>query len=179
MTRLPGSELERADARPKHWFGPRRSRESVKLPSYDTVLLTGSDKELNEYISTSGKCLVVDWRSEEGSLVDALAEILPEAKLGHEWVEAEDDIYLTYRGRRYKVGLTLSGRDRYITLRRLNEVMVGDYELRGFRHTLGDDTHCFYPATCEWWAAMDKAFATEVERVFARLTVNMDFPDYL
>jgi hypothetical protein len=151
----------------------------MKRPRYDRVLLTGSHEELNEYIDTSDKCLVVDWRSEEGSLVDALAELLPEARLTHEWVNAEGDMYIIYRGRRHKVGHTWSGRDRYITLRRLNEVMAGDYELRVFRHTLGDDTHCFYPAPCEWWAAMDKACPAEVERVFARVAPDMDFSDYL
>jgi hypothetical protein len=151
----------------------------VKPPRYDKVLLTGSDEELNEYIGACGKCLVVDWRSEEGSLVDALSQLLPGAGLGHEWVDAEEDMYLIYSGRRHKVGLTWSGRDRYIVLRRLNEVMAGDYELRGFRHTLGDDTHCFYPAPCGWWAAMDRTYPTEVERVFARITPDMDFPDYL
>ena len=30
MTRLPGSELERADARPKHWFGEERGGIGVK-----------------------------------------------------------------------------------------------------------------------------------------------------
>ena len=49
----------------------------MKPPEYDKVLLTGSDEELNEYIENSDKCLVVDWRSDEGGLTDALAEILP------------------------------------------------------------------------------------------------------
>jgi hypothetical protein len=70
----------------------------------------------------------------------------------------------------------VAGRDRYITLRRLNEIMAGDYELRAFQHTLGDDTHCFYPKPCDWWTAMEAAFPAEVERVFARITPDMDFP---
>jgi hypothetical protein len=63
-------------------------------------------------------------------------------------------------------------------LRKLNEVMAGDYELRVFRHTYGDDTHCFYLAACDWWAAMEGAFPSEIRRVFVRITPRMDFPDY-
>jgi hypothetical protein len=87
-------------------------------------------------------------------------------------------MYIVYRGRRHKVGLTFSGRDRYITLRRLNQVMAGDYELRGFRHTLEDDTHSSYPQRRSWWAAMEHFFGAETERVFARITPDLDFPDY-
>jgi hypothetical protein len=148
----------------------------VKRPKCEKVLLTGSDEALNEYIDQSGKCLVVDWRSDEGDLTDALAELLPPGWLSHEWVDAEDDLYVTYRGVRHKVGLTLSPRDRYVWLRRMNEVMAGDYELRGFRHTLGDDTHCFYPGRCDWWSALEAAFPAEVRRVFARITPESDFP---
>ncbi len=62
----------------------------MKRPKYDKVLLTGSDEELNEYIESSGKCLVVDWRSDEGSLTDALAELLPAGWLSGEWNDDGD-----------------------------------------------------------------------------------------
>jgi hypothetical protein len=150
----------------------------MKTPVYDPELLSTSDEERNEYIGESGKCLVVDWRGDEIDMVDELAEMLPDGLLSHECVDAENDDYLIFRGRRHKVGLTLSGRDRYIMLRRLNEVMAGEYELRVFRHTLDSDTHCFYPARCDWWAAMEVAFPADVARVFARITPDMDFPDY-
>lgn len=146
-------------------------------PDYDAVLLTGSDEELNDYIENSGKCLVVDWRSDEGGLTDALAELLPVGWLSGEWVGDEDcDLYVTYRGVRHKVGLKLSPSDRYRWLRRMNELLAGEYELRGFRHTLGDDTHCFLPARCDWWAAMEAAYPAEVRRVFARITKRSRFP---
>jgi hypothetical protein len=150
----------------------------VAQPVFDDVLLRGSDEELNEYIDQSGKCFVVDWRGEEGSIVKDLANILPETGLAHEWVAGKRDMDIIYRGKRHKAGLVWSGRDRYITLRRLNEVMAGDYEVRVFRHTYGDDHHCFYPAPCSWWAAMEAAFPTEIRRVFAQITSDMDFPDY-
>ena len=148
----------------------------MKRPKYDKVLLNGTIEQLNEYIGQSGKCLVVDWRGYEQDLIDNLAELLPKAGLAWEWVDEEDDIYVTYRSLRHKIGLTLSPRDRCITLRRLNEILAGDYEVQVFRHTLGDDTHCFYAKRCEWWSAMQRLFPAEIERVFARITPEMDFP---
>ena len=149
----------------------------MKPPEHDAVLLTGSDEELNDYIENSGKCLVVDWRSDEGGLTDALADLLPAGWLSGEWVGDEDcDLFVTYRSVQHKVGLKLLPSDRYRWLRRMNELMAGEYELRGFRHTLGDDTHCFLPARCEWWAAMKEAFPKEVRRVFARITQRSKFP---
>jgi hypothetical protein len=150
----------------------------MKPPRYDKILLSGSNEDLNEYIDESGKCLVVDWRGDEADLIDSLGEILPAGRLFQNWVDAEDDLYVIYRGIRHKVGLTMSGRDRYIALRRLNEIMVGEYELRVFRHTMEDDTHCFYPKSCAWWSRMEQAFPAEIQRVFARITPGMDFPDY-
>jgi hypothetical protein len=122
---------------------------AVKQHDEDKILLTGSDATLNEFIERSGKCLVVDWRSDEGDLTEALAEMLPTGWLSHQWSDAEDDLYITYRGARHKVGLTLSPRDRYVWLRRMNEVMAGDYELRAFRHTLGmtPTASCWLDAT--------------------------------
>lgn len=145
-------------------------------PMYDAVLLTGSDEELNDYIEDSGKCLVVDWRSDEGDLTEDLAELLPDGLLSGEWQDEGDvDLYVTYRNVRHKVGLRLEPADRYRWLRRMNELMAGEYELRGFRHTLRDDTHCFLVASCEWWAAMDAALPKETQRVFAKITKRSRF----
>jgi hypothetical protein len=153
-------------------------RLSKTPPEFDDLLLRRTDAELNEYIRNSSRCLVVDWRQEEGSIVDEVARMIPEAPLTHEWADADRDMYITYRGRRHQAGLTWTGRDRYIALRKLNEVMAGDYELRVFRHRAGDDTHCFYLAPCDRWAALEAAFPAEVQRVFARITPDSDFPDY-
>jgi hypothetical protein len=140
------------------------------------VLLAGSDEELNEYMEQSRKCLGVDWRSDEGDLTEALAKLLPPGWLSGEY--GDDDLYITYRGVRHKVGLKMSPTDRYRWLRQMNKIMARDFELRVFRHTYGDDTHCFYLAPLDWWTAMEKAFPSEVRRVFARITARMDFPDY-
>lgn len=156
----------------------RRRARVVKPPQHDAVLLAGSDEELNEYIANSGKCLVVDWRSDEESETEALAALLPDGWLSGKWVGdgADTDLAVTYRGKHYMAGLTGNQTNRYVWLRRMNQIMAGDFELRAFRFTLGDDTHCFLPARCRWWAAMDAAFPKEVQRVFAKITRRSKFP---
>jgi hypothetical protein len=145
---------------------------------YDEVLLTGNYAQLNDFIENSGQGLVVDWRGEEQGIITVVSRLIKDEKLSCEWVEAEGDLYVTYQGQRHKVGLIWTGNDRYITLRKLNEILAGDYEIRGFRHTLGDDTHCFYVKPCWWWAEMEKRFPRQIARVFAVITPEMDFPDY-
>ena len=117
---------------------------------YDKVLISGSEDELNDYIANSGKCLVVDWRSDEESLTKALAGLLPGGWLSGKWVNTGDDtdLAVTYRGTSYMAGLTGDQPDRYVWLRWMNRTMDGDFELRAFRFTLGDDTHCFLPERC-------------------------------
>jgi hypothetical protein len=145
-------------------------------PQFDRVLIDGTDDQLFDYMDESGECLVVDWRSEEGVLIDELSKMIPEAGLAHEWGDAEDDIYITYRGKLHKVGLTFSRVDRYVTIRRLNEILRGAYELRVFRMTLDSDTHVFYPKPCAWWSAMEEHFPERMASDFARVTPEMDFP---
>jgi hypothetical protein len=150
----------------------------VEHPKYDKVLVSGTDDELSDYIANSRKCLVVDWRSDEESLTAALAELLPAGWLSGEWVDLGDeaDLAVTYRGVRHMARLGTPQPDRYVWLRRMNQIMAGDYELRAFRFTLGDDTHCFLPTRCAWWAAMEEAFPREIRRVFGKITRRSKFP---
>ena len=47
----------------------------AKTPlEFDDVLLQGTVGELNTYIENSPRCLVVDWREEEGIIVDAVTD---------------------------------------------------------------------------------------------------------
>ena len=150
----------------------------MKPLRYDKVLLSGTQAELSDYVSNSGKCLIVDWRSDEESLTEALAELLPAGWLSGNWENIGDDtdLVVTYRGTIHLAGLTGDQPDRYVWLRRMNQIMAGDFELRAFRFTLGDDTHCFLLARCGWWAAMEEAFPKEVRRVFTRITNRSRFP---
>ena len=143
--------------------------------SYDDVLVTGDADALGDYCGDVDKCLIVDWREEEQDMLEQLLEIFPQAGLSWEDDEEEEDLYVTFGGARSKVGLTMSPKDRYILLRRLNVIMAGKYELRAFRCTLYSDTHCFYPQSVAWWSRMEAMFPARVAEIFARITPEMDF----
>lgn len=150
----------------------------MKVPDYDKQILSRAARTLNKYISDSGRCIVVDWRGYEEDIIDEVMALLPGVPLGWKWNDAQDDLIITHGRKRYKGWLTMSVHDRYITIRKLNEILAGEYEIRGFRHTLEDDTHCFYVMPCSWWRAMEEHFPEDVRRVFAKITPEMDFPGY-
>src|SRR5262249_5796490 len=140
--------------------------------------LSRLSRTLSKYINDSGQCIVVDWRGYEEDIIDEVMELLPGAPLSWKFNKAEDDLVITYGKKKYKGWFTMSVHDRYHTLRKLSEAMAGAYEIRGFRFTLEDDTHCFYVKSCRWWRAMEEHFPKDIKRVFAKITPEMDFPDY-
>src|SRR5262245_59107830 len=141
---------------------------------YDPVLIEGSDQKLQDYIWDTGKSIIVDHREEEATIVEYMARIIPEAGLTCEFAE-DDDLVVTYKGQPTKVGLTFSPKDRYITIRKLNSILAGDYEIRVFRATLDSDTHSLYVKSSEWWASMDAYFPDRIAHLFAKITDEIDF----
>ncbi|MCI0705778.1 MAG: hypothetical protein L0241_32355 [Planctomycetia bacterium] len=150
----------------------------MKIPNYDKEILGRTARTLNRYIEKSNKCIVVDWRGYEEEIINEVMRLLPRVPLSWKWNKEQDDLIITYGKKKYKGWHTMSVHDRYITIRKLNEILTGKYEIRGFCHTLEDDTHCFYVKSCRWWKAMEEHFPTDIERVFAKITPEMDFPDY-
>lgn len=150
----------------------------AEMPEFDKVLITGSNQELNDYISESNKCLIVDWRDDEGSLTAQLGRMLPEGWFSGGWVSVgnDSDICVTYRGVQYFAGLLGDQPDRYVWLRWVNSVISADFELRVFRDTMGDDTHCFYLGSNDWWEAMETAFPRRMWKVFAPISMDSHFP---
>jgi hypothetical protein len=142
----------------------------------DPVLLSGDDDAIHELASDTDRCVVVDWREEEGNLIGYVADVIPEAGLSFEEDETGEDIVLSYRGRTLPVGLTLSPRDRYITIRAINRLLAGDYEMRLFRVTYEPDTHSFYVKPASWWRDAEQAHPEEIARVFRVVDEGLDFP---
>ena len=62
-----------------------------------------------------------------------------------------------------------------ICLRALNEVLSGDYELRVFRATLGDDTHIMFVQRASWWEDFDRQYPGRSGTIFRRIDEAVDF----
>ena len=168
-------QLRRVTARriSRAFGGGRGGRMAVEI---DPVLLSGDDDAINEFASDTGRCVVVDWREEEGDLIRYVAGVIPEAGLSFEEDTEGDDIVLSYKGRTTPVGLTRSMRDRYITIRAINRLLAGDYEMRLFRVTYESDTHSFYVKSAAWWREAERAHPAETARVFRVVDEGLDFP---
>jgi hypothetical protein len=154
-------------------FGEGDERMAVKI---DPVLLSGDDEAIQEFASDTDKCVVVDWREDEGDLIDYVIDLIPEAGLSFDEDESGEDLVLSYKGRTLPVGLTRTPRDRYITIRALNKILSGDYEMRLFRVTFESDTHSFYLKRCGWWLSAEQAHPQEIARVFRVVDESLDFP---
>lgn len=142
----------------------------------DPVLLSGDDNAIYEFASDTDRCVVVDWREEEGDLIEYVAAVIPEAGLSFEESEDGLDLILHYCDRTLPVGLTISPRDRYITIRAINRLLSGDYEMRLFRITFQSDTHSFYVKPTAWWREAESAHPTEIARVFRVVDEGLDLP---
>jgi len=141
----------------------------------DPVLLSGDDAAIAEFASDTDQCVVVDWREDEGDLIDYVIDKIPDAGLSFAEDESSEDLVLLYKGRMQPVGLTHSPRDRYITIRALNRILAGDYEMRVFRVTLDWDTHSFYLKPCSWWREAEQGHPQEIARVFRVVDEELDF----
>jgi len=83
---------------------------------------------------------------------------------------------LSYKGKSARFGLTMSPRDRYITIRAINRLLAGDYEMRLFNATYESDTHSLYVKPSAWWREAERAHPAEIARVFRVVDEGLDFP---
>ena len=141
---------------------------------FDTVLVNGDDDALWSYMQTAPGAVVVDWGSEEEEIVSDVSRQIAPTPLSCEWDDGRD-LILIYQSRRKPIGLTFSRRDRYICLRALNEVLDGDYEMRVFRATLGDDTHIVFVKPVPWWHEFDSQYPDRSKAIFRRIDESVDF----
>jgi hypothetical protein len=142
----------------------------------DRVLISGDDDAIHEFASDTDRCVIVDWREAEDDLIGYVAKAIPDAGLSFKWSESGDDLILSYKGRSLPVGLTMSARDRYITIRAINRLLAGDYEMRLFSVTYESDTHSFYVKPAKWWQEVEQAYPDEMARVFLVVDEELDFP---
>jgi hypothetical protein len=137
------------------------------------LLISGDDNDLHDF--EDEHCVIVDWREMETDLVGYVMRAIPEAGLSFTGDEAKD-IMLAYKDKTLPVGLTHSPGDRYITIRAMNKVLEGDFEMRLFRVTYFSDTHMFYVQSAAWWQEAERLHPQDMERVFQRVDEGLDFP---
>lgn len=148
----------------------------IDLPA---VLLGDDQDAIVDFAYESEHAVTVDWREEDAAIIDLVAEALEgDTPLTYE----EDDdgeamsFELSYGERRERVKLTMSPKDRYITLRGIARVLEGAHELRLFQATYFSDTHVFYVRPVAWWAEAERLHGAAIARTFRRIDDTLDFP---
>src|SRR5262245_14316392 len=91
------------------------------------VLQDPSEEAIGALLDNNETVFWVDWREEDDAIPNYCESILQTGQLSGELVEVDADpgfeIYVSYKNKRVKVPLTVSGADRHITLRSLNEAL--------------------------------------------------------
>lgn len=148
------------------------------------VLETPTEKAIQELLADETTVFWVDWRQGDETIVEDCEAVLRTGVLSSERVEVDTDdgyeVHIVYRGRRHKVPLTYSGRDRHITICSLNDVLRPDFEVRFCIDSNGSDTLAFLPLPATEWAALEGRYGDAVAGRFYRIAARPNlFTDVL
>jgi hypothetical protein len=144
--------------------------------SYDEVLVSGSEKELGDYMYDSGKNIVVDWRGDDDEIVKEIAAQTNEQSLSAEYTDDELKIY--FNDSEYDLPyelFELSEKARYVTIRKVQELLNDKYEIRTWRESMLSDTHSLYVKSKDWWKFMDEKFPARMDQLFVKIDENTQF----
>ena len=109
----------------------------------------------------------VDWRDFDDSVVNYFAERLREPSLHGE--ATDNGLRIAFGTAVKNLSLEHIGRERYQTIRGLNEVLAGAYEIRGVRKEMQDDTHCFLIAPVWLWQHLEAHDREKLDRKIKRI----------
>ncbi|WP_313637174.1 hypothetical protein [Paenibacillus sp.] len=117
--------------------------------------------------------VIVDWREEDSEIVRLFGKFLPEEVIVE---EVDGGLSLSYAGEIYSIPLTFSSNDRYITIRGIADIIQKQFEIRLFRDSYLSDTHVFVLLSCVQWQELERSHTAEVEKIFQKITPELDFP---
>ena len=132
------------------------------------TLVTLAEDELSEAL------IWIDWRSFESEVVTGFSDQLDEADaIG--MLDEDDPRELVQRGRTYRIPLTESGRDRYVMIASIAEILQDRYTV--FVHSDsygGADTHGFLVLSNAEAGQARQDHADWLERSFEPLPLGID-----
>jgi hypothetical protein len=132
------------------------------------TLVTLDEDELSDAL------IWIDWRSFESEVVTGFSDELDEADaIG--MVDEDDPRELVLRGETYRIPLTESGRDRYVMIASVAEILKDRYSVFVHSDSYGDaDTHGFLVLTDAEAARARQHHAEWLERSFEPLPLGID-----
>jgi hypothetical protein len=145
------------------------------MSDLQSVFRSGSLEEIENALENSDETIVIDWRAEETELVRDVADHITDHTLS---ATVSDDglrLLIAFDGSVTPVALSLSPRDRYITIRALNQIFAHQLELRLFVPWQYADTHVFMALELDRWAELE-ARNQIIREVFVKPDEHADFP---
>ena len=116
----------------------------------------------------------IDWRSFESDVVDAFSQELPDSD-AITCVDDEDPREIVHRGTTYPIPLTLSGKDRYVMICSIIELLKDRYTVFVDRESYrGADTHGFLLLTNEEATTAARQHGDWLNRTFERVQPGVD-----
>jgi hypothetical protein len=133
------------------------------------TLHAGRCEDIETALEDAPEAIVVDWQEEETDLVSYVADQLPNHNLTVTLGDDESTLLVTFDDQVTPVRLSLSRRDRYVTVRALNDIFANQLEMRLSTPRFYSDTHVFLCLERTRWAELEA-----VNPVIANLFVKPD-----
>jgi hypothetical protein len=119
------------------------------------------------------KCVWVDWREEEESIIKSFAEPLAAAdKL--EAVPKGDDLWFRYHDQEYKLPLTQSPHDRSVAISSLVEILKDNYDIRLLKWSKDTDSRAFLILPKAAWSSLEQENPAWAQSHFEAVAVGTD-----
>lgn len=118
--------------------------------------------------------VVVDWRQEDDATAAGFAQSLSASN--PMLVQVKDEIiWLNYKGKSKAVTAKQIGKERYVVIHAVAELLRGDFEIRVTVDSRGSDTHAFAIAPSSFWSALDSRLGAKAHQVIRPIKPHEGF----
>ncbi|MDT0121987.1 hypothetical protein Q9R46_05000 [Paenibacillus sp. RRE4] len=130
------------------------------------VLRHSSDEDVVEQFFEHESLIWIDWREDEGDIIQYFNDRLPESdQIKCEIIDIDKprgvDIVLSSNDRKLKIPFADDRTDRDSAIRAMQEMIAPRYQIRWFMESLGNDTLAYLLLSTEQWTELEKQFGKE------------------
>lgn len=130
------------------------------------VLQHSSDENVMEQFFEHESLIWIDWREDEGDIIQYFNDQLPESdQITCEIIDIDKprgvDIVLSSHDRKLTIPFADDRTDRDSAIRAMQDMIAPRYQIRWFMESLGNDTLAYLLLSTEQWAELEKQFGKE------------------
>jgi hypothetical protein len=130
------------------------------------VLRHSSDEDVVEQFFEHELLIWIDWREDEGDIIQYFNDRLPESdQIKCEIIDIDKprgvDIVLSSNDQKLKIPFADDRTDRDSAIRAMQEMIAPRYQIRWFMESLGNDTLAYLLLSTVQWTELEKQFGKE------------------